>query len=253
MAASASRSAGPVAPGDIENLVAANRILAAQGVLDAFGHVSIRHPTGADRYLLSRNLAPELVTAADIVEYDLDSEPVAANAPKGFLERYIHGEIYRRRPDVMAVVHTHSPTVVPFGITTHPLRPVYHMSAFLWRGVPVFDIARESGRATDILIREPGLGRMLANVLGDRPAALMRGHGNVVVGPALQTAVFRAVYAEINARLQLQAMTLGGPITFLDPQEAMLAEVSIDSQIERPWQLWKQKALKEMLGDEARP
>src|SRR5262249_8445650 len=145
---------GAVPAADIEDLVAASRILAQQGVLDAFGHVSIRHPGRPDRYLLSRNLAPELVTAVDIVEYDLNSEATAANAPKGFLERYIHGEIYKRRPDVNAVVHTHSPSVVPFGITTHPLRPVYHMSAFMWPGVPVFDVARESGRMTDILIRE---------------------------------------------------------------------------------------------------
>lgn len=243
MAGSASRSAGPGLTGSIEDLVAASRILAAQGVLDAFGHVSIRHPERPDRYLLSRNLAPELVTAADIVEYDLDSEPAEPAAPRGFLERYIHGEIYKHRADVAAVVHTHSPSVVPFGITTHPLRPVYHMSAFMWPGVPVFDIARSSGRMTDILIREPELGRLLAGVLADKPMALMRGHGNVVVGPDVKTAVYRAVYTEINARLQLQAMTMGGPITYLDPQEARLAEIAIDGQIDRPWQLWKQKAL----------
>lgn len=237
------RSAGPVAPGLIEDLVAASRILAQHGVLDAFGHVSMRHPADPKRYLLSRNLAPELVTAADIVEYDLDSEPVQPDAPKGFLERYIHGEIYKRRADVMAVVHTHSPSVVPFGITTHPLRPVYHMSAFMWPGVPVFDIARESGRMTDILIREPGLGQLLAGVLGDKPMALMRGHGNVVVGPDIKSAVYRAVYTEINARLQLQAMMAGGPITFLHPEEARLAEVAIDGQLDRPWQLWKKKVL----------
>lgn len=235
------RSAGPVPRAVLEDLVAASLILAQHGVLDAFGHVSIRHPAAPDRYLLARNVAPELTTVADIVEYDLDSEPVDPAAPRGFLERCIHGEIYRARADVGCVIHSHSPSVVPFGVTTAALRPIYHMSGFLGRGVPVYDIRRESGRHTDMLIREPALGRQLAGVLGDRPMALMRGHGNVVVAADVKLATYRAIYTEINARLQLQAMLAGGPIEFLSAEEAQLAEAAIDGQIHRPWDLWRAK------------
>lgn len=235
------KSAGPIGREQMEDLVAASLILAQHGVLDAFGHVSIRHPADPSRYLLSRNLAPELVTSADIVEYDLDSEPVDANAPRGFLERYIHGEIYKSRPDVHSVIHTHSPSVVPFGVTRTLMQPIYHMSGFLGRGVPVYDIRKESGRQTDILIREPIFGEQLARVLGDKPMALMRGHGNVVVAQDVKVATYRAVYTEMNARLQLQAMMAGGPIEFLSKEEAFLTEATIEGQIHRPWDLWKAK------------
>lgn len=235
------KSAGPIGREQMEDLVAASLILAQHGVLDAFGHVSIRHPSDPSRYLLSRNLAPELVTSADIVEYDLDSEPVDANAPRGFLERYIHGEIYKSRPDVHSVIHTHSPSVVPFGVTKTLMQPIYHMSGFLGRGVPVYDIRKESGRQTDILIREPIFGEQLARVLGDKPMALMRGHGNVVVAQDVKVATYRAVYTEMNARLQLQAMMAGGPIEFLSKEEAFLTEATIEGQIHRPWDLWKAK------------
>ncbi len=239
--AGAKKSAGPISREQMEDLVASSLILAQHGVLDAFGHVSIRHPADPNRYLLSRNLAPELVTSADIVEYDLDSEPVDANAPRGFLERYIHGEIYKSRPDVHSVIHTHSPSVVPFGVTKTLMQPIYHMSGFLGRGVPVYDIRKESGRQTDILIREPIFGEQLARVLGDKPMALMRGHGNVVVAQDVKVATYRAVYTEMNARLQLQAMMAGGPIEFLSKEEAFLTEATIEGQIHRPWDLWKAK------------
>jgi ribulose-5-phosphate 4-epimerase/fuculose-1-phosphate aldolase len=235
------KSAGPISKELMEDLVASSRILAQHGVLDAFGHVSIRHPADPNRYLLSRNLAPELVTDADIVEYDLDSEPIDPGAPRGFLERYIHGEIYKARADVHSVIHTHSPSVVPFGITKTTMQPVYHMSGFLGRGVPVYDIRKESGKHTDILIREPVFGQQLARVLADKPMALMRGHGNVVVAQDVKVATYRAVYTEMNARLQLQAIMCGGPIEFLSPEEALLTEATIEGQIHRPWDLWKSK------------
>ena len=237
------KSAGPIPKEMLEDLVAGSLILAQHGVLDAFGHVSVRHPADPGRYLLSRNLAPELVTCADIVEYDLDSEPVDPKAPRGFLERYIHGEIYKARPDVGAVIHTHSPSVVPFGVTKAAMQPVYHMSGFIGRGVPVYDIRKESGRMTDILVREPGHGRDLARVLADKPMALMRGHGNVVVAPDVKVAVYRAVYAEMNARLQMHAIMCGGAIEFLSPEEALLTEATIEGQIHRPWDLWKAKVV----------
>ena len=236
-------SAGPPAAQLIEDLVAANRILADQGVLDGYGHVSARHPRAADRYLMARAVAPELVTAADIMEYDLDSVPVDARGRATYLERFIHGEIYRVRPDVHAVVHSHSPSVIPFGVTGAALRPLYHMSAFLVGGVPVYDIRQASGAMTDMLVRSAALGQSLARVLGPAPVALMRGHGVVVVGASLPAAVFRSVYTEVNARLQAQAMALGGPVAYLDPEEAKRAEASIAGTIPRPWELWKKKAL----------
>src|SRR5712691_7386943 len=222
-AQSAPASAGPVDPALIDDLVAANRILVDQGVLDGYGHVSVRHPADPQRYLMSRSIAPELVTAADVMEYDLDSNPVDARGRATYLERFIHGEVYRARPDVKAVVHDHSPSVIPFGVSTAPLRPLYHMSAFLGGGVPVFDIKTAAGESTDMLVRNPALGRALAQTLGARPVALMRGHGAVVVGPSVQVAVFRSIYTEMNAKLQAQAMALGGPVTYLDPDEAKKA------------------------------
>jgi ribulose-5-phosphate 4-epimerase/fuculose-1-phosphate aldolase len=173
-AQTAPASAGPADPKLIEDLVAANRILADQGVVDGYGHVSVRHPADPQRYLMSRSIAPEMVTASDVMEYDLDSNPVDARGRASYLERFIHGEIYRARPDVTAVVHNHSPSVIPFGVSTAPLRPLYHMSAFLGGGVPVFDIKTAAGQATDMLVRTPALGRALAQTLGPRPVALMR-------------------------------------------------------------------------------
>jgi HCOMODA/2-hydroxy-3-carboxy-muconic semialdehyde decarboxylase len=235
--------AGPVDPTLLDDLVAANRILADQGVVDGYGHVSVRHPADPQRYLMSRSIAPELVTAADVMEYDLDSTAVEPRGRTSYLERFIHGEIYRARPDVSAVVHNHSPSVIPFGVTRVPLKPLYHMSAFLGGGVPVFDIKAAAGQPTDMLVRTPALGRALAQTLGERPVALMRGHGAVVVGDSLPRVVFRSVYTEVNARLQAQAMALGGPVTYLDDEEARRADASVGGTIPRPWELWKKKAL----------
>jgi HCOMODA/2-hydroxy-3-carboxy-muconic semialdehyde decarboxylase len=242
-AQAAPASAGPADPKLIEDLVAANRILVDQGVVDGYGHVSVRHDRTADRYLMSRSIAPELVTAADIMEYDLDSVAVDPQGRVTYLERFIHGEIYRVRPDVRAIVHNHSPSVIPFGVTGAPLRPLYHMSAFLWPGVPVFEIRSAGGPGTDMLIRNPALGQALARALGAGPVALMRGHGAVVVAGGLPEVVFRSVYTEVNARLQAQAMALGGPVTYLDPEEAKKAQASVAGTISRPWELWKRKAL----------
>src|SRR5262245_32612835 len=177
-------SGGPVDPALIEDLVAASRILAAEGVLDGYGHVSMRHPGHAERYLMSRSLAPALVTADDIMELDLESNPVDARGRTMFRERFIHGMIFNARPDVMAVVHSHSPAVIPFGITQVPMQPTFHMAAFLYRQPPVFEI-RDVAGWTNMLITSNQLGAALADTLGDNPVALMRGHGNVVVGPSL--------------------------------------------------------------------
>ena len=238
-----SASAGPPDPQLLEDLVAANRILVDQGVLDGYGHVSARHDRDAGRFLMSRSLAPELVTAADVLEYGLDSEPGAAGGRTSYLERFIHGEIYRARPDVRAIVHSHSPSVIPFGVTGAPLRPLYHMSAFLAGGVPVWDIRAAAGDS-DMLVRTPALGRSLAQALGARPVVLMRGHGAVVVGASLPQVVFRSVYTEVNARLQAQAIALGGGnVTYLSAEEAARAESAVAGTLGRPWELWKRKIL----------
>jgi HCOMODA/2-hydroxy-3-carboxy-muconic semialdehyde decarboxylase len=237
------QSGGPVEGVVLEDLVAANRILVDQGVLDGFGHVSIRHPKNPNRYLMARNIAPELVTAADILEYDLDSNPIDATGQRVFLERFIHGEVYKARPDVQAVIHSHSPSVIPFGISSHPLKPVFHMSGFLAVGVPVWEVREAASGPSNMLVSSIALGKHLATKLGDRPVVLMRGHGNVVVGPNLKFAVYRAVYTEVNARLQLQAQGLGGPLNFLTLDEGKLADETIMTQIERPWQLWRKRAL----------
>jgi len=238
-------SGGPVDPALIDDLVAAGRILAAEGVLDGLGHVSIRHPSNPSRYLIARSVAPALVTAADIMEYDLDSTPVDQRGRTMFIERFIHGEVYKARPDVRAVIHSHSPTVIPFSISRTPLRPVFNGAAFLSPSAPVFEIRRAAGM-TDGLIRDGALGKALADVLGDRAVALMRGHGNVVVGSAVQVAVYRAIYTELNARLQLQALTLAAPLVYLAPEEAdkINARSGPDAPgVVRSWELWKRKAL----------
>ena len=226
----------------IDDLVAANRILVDQGVLDGYGHVSVRDPDDHSRYLMSRSLAPELVTAADVLAHDLDGAAPDARGAALYLERFMHGEIYRARPDVNAVVHSHAPSLVPFGVTGVPLRPLYHMSAFLAGGVPVFDIRAVAG-ASDMLVRTPALGRALAQTLGTHAVALMRGHGAVIVGPDLPHAVFRSVYTEVNARLQAQAMALRRDVKYLDAEEARRAEAALDGTLGRPWDLWRRKAL----------
>ena len=241
-------SAGAPAPGLIEDLVAANRILADQGVLDGYGHVSARHDRDPDRYLLSRSLAPELVTAGDIMEYDLDSRPVDARGRTAYLERFIHGEVYRARPDVKAIVHHHAPSVIPFGTSTVPLRPLYHMAAFLGGGVPVFDIRAAAGGPTDMLVSSAALGQALGGALGEHPAVLMRGHGAVVVGASLPQAVARSVYMEIDARLAAQAIALGGEVRYLDAEEARRAQAAVEATFGRPWELWKRKAMARCAG-----
>jgi ribulose-5-phosphate 4-epimerase/fuculose-1-phosphate aldolase len=226
----------------IEDLVAASRVLAQHEVLDAYGHVSARSDKSPAHFIMSRSLAPALVTAKDLMEHDADSE-IVKDKRKGFLERYIHGEIYRARPEVMAVVHSHSASVIPFGVTRTKLRPVYHMGSFLWSGTPVFDI-RKVREENDLLIRDRPLGKALAGTLGGCNCVLMRGHGMTVIGDSVPEAVFRAIYTEMNARLQLQATQLEGPIEFLSDEEGRRSTVANRGTLERPWELWKRSALR---------
>jgi HCOMODA/2-hydroxy-3-carboxy-muconic semialdehyde decarboxylase len=227
--------------GQIDDLVSANHILYLEGVVDGFGHVSVRDEKNPERFLLARSIAPASVTASDIMAFGLDGEPLDARGRKPYLERYIHSEIYRARPDVSAIVHSHSPSLIPFGVTGTQLKPLYHMSAFLGAGAPVFEIREAGGPATDMLIRDRKLGAALAKSLGPAAFALMRGHGSVAVGKTLKQVVYRAVYAEVNARLQSEAMRLG-EVTYLNDAEAAGATRANDEVIDRPWDLWKIKA-----------
>jgi ribulose-5-phosphate 4-epimerase/fuculose-1-phosphate aldolase len=212
-------------------------------VVDGFGHVSVRHERDPGRFLLARSMAPGLVSARDIISYDLDGNAPRGEKRKAYLERFIHGEIYRARPDVMAVVHNHSPCVVPFGVVSGaPLRPICHMSGFLHPQAPVFEIREAGGPATDMLIRDKALGAALARSLGKHAVVLMRGHGCTVVGSSLRQVVFRAIYTEVNARLQADAIRLGPAITFLSAEEAANASAMNDAVLERPWELWRMAA-----------
>ena len=231
----------------VQDLVDANRILYDQGVVDAFGHVSMRHDGDASRFLMSRSLAPARVTLADIVELAVDSgEALVPDAPRLYLERYIHSEIYKARPDVMAVVHNHAPAVLPFTVARGvPLRPVCHMCGFLVSagrdGPAVFEIRDHAGDASDLLIRNRALGAALAATLGQDRVVLMRGHGCTVVAPSVRVAVYRAVYTELNARLLQQALALG-EVNALTVAEAEATRATNEAQVDRPWGLWQAQA-----------
>jgi HCOMODA/2-hydroxy-3-carboxy-muconic semialdehyde decarboxylase len=227
----------------IDDLVVANRILFHQGVLDGFGHVSARDDGDAEPFLLARSMASGLVEPSDIMRFDLDGAPIDAQGRAVFLERFIHSAIYRARPDVQAVIHSHSPNLVPFGVTPVALRPLYHMTGFLGDGIPVFEIRAVAGEDTNLLITDGKLGSALAATLGAGPAALMRGHGSVAVGNGLRQAVYRAVYMEMNARLQSEAMRLGA-VNYLTSGEARAGAAVNDRMLERPWELWKREAMR---------
>jgi ribulose-5-phosphate 4-epimerase/fuculose-1-phosphate aldolase len=226
-------------PALVEKLAIANRILFDQGVVDGFGHISVRHDKSPDHFLLSCNRAPGLVRPEDILSYDLNGDLAVPSDKRSYLERFIHSEIYRVRPDVVSVVHSHSPSVIPFGVTGQRLRPVFHMSGFLGSGSSLFEI-RDAGGNTDMLIRDCGLGKALAKSLGQHNCVLMRGHGSTTVAPSIELAVYRAIYAEVNAKLQLQAAALG-PINFLTEEEAALAAATTEGQVVRAWDLWRER------------
>jgi ribulose-5-phosphate 4-epimerase/fuculose-1-phosphate aldolase len=226
-----------VDPTILPDLVLANRILCMLGVLDSHGHVSARDPKYPNHFFLSRSLAPALVTADDIMAYDLDARPVEQRGRGMYSERFIHGEIYRARAEVYSVVHSHSPTVIPFSISKTALKPVFHMASFMPQAVPVFEM-RETAGMTDLLIKTSELGKALARKLGSDTVALLRGHGNVVVGPDVRYAAFRAYQTEINARLQLQALTLEGPLTFIAAEESAKIFGGAGIPPDRAWEMW---------------
>ncbi|HEY0523010.1 MAG TPA: class II aldolase/adducin family protein [Stellaceae bacterium] len=234
---------GPAAaPELVKELVSANHILFDQGVVDAFGHVSVRHDKRPDRFLLARNMAPGQVTADDIVEFTLDGEPVNANGRRVYLERFIHGEIYRAHPHVVSVVHSHSHAIVPLSVVKGVrLRALFHMAGFIGEGAPVFEIRDVGGNGTDLLISDNRLGQALAKCFGPSEIVLMRGHGSTVIGGSIRQAVYRAVYAEINARYQIEAMRMGD-VTYLTAEEGRACVANVEAQVQRPWDLWKRQA-----------
>jgi HCOMODA/2-hydroxy-3-carboxy-muconic semialdehyde decarboxylase len=223
-----------------EELVLANHILFQQGVVDAYGHVSARSPDDPSRFLLTCAVAPALATADDVLTFDLEGNARDAAGRELYSERFIHAAIYASRPDVHGIVHSHSPSIIPFTITDVPLRPVWHMSSFLGNGAARFDTQDVAGD-TDLLIKTLELGRALTSALGEKPVALMRGHGSVVVGRTVREAVYRAVYTEQNARLQAQAMLLGR-VTYLTEGEAKLMDAYMKPDVRRPWELWAREA-----------
>jgi len=233
----------PLAPNLVEDLIAANKVLYKYQIVDGFGHISVRHDADPNCYVMARHLAPALVTASDLVTFDLDSKPVVDIGQRYYSERFIHGEIYKRRPDVMSVVHSHAAPLLPFANTKQKLRPMYHMSGFLGEGAPVFDIRKKAG-ITNMLVRTSELGANLAEELGDAVVILMRGHGATMVGATIPAAVYRAIYMAQNAAIQLDAIKLGGDdVMYLDPAEAEAYEKYSGEVMHRPWNLWKAEAL----------
>ena len=216
----------------------ASHILYDQGIVDGFGHVSQRDPGNPDQFLLSRNMAPALVRPADVLSFNLQGEASLADGSRLFVERFIHAAIYRLRPDVNAVVHSHVPAILPFGtVPGTELCPICHMSGFIRRGTPIHDIRDDLGPGSDMLIRSLALGESLARALGDHPLVLMRGHGMTVVGNSLEQAVYRAIYTAVNARIQLAASECGTP-EFLTELEAETSDAANQSQLGRAWEFW---------------
>jgi ribulose-5-phosphate 4-epimerase/fuculose-1-phosphate aldolase len=234
----------------LDDLVVANRILANENILDGLGHVSVRSLTNPNHFFQSRDLAPGLVTAADILEYDLDGTPVNPKGPASVRERFIHGAIYKARPNVKSVVHSHMPSVLPFTDVTTPLRPMYHMAAFLVPGVPLFEIRNVQGHV-GMLVDDNASGDALAKTLGDKTVALLRGHGAAIVGSSIPDAVSNAIFLDVNARVQSQAVALGGNIHYLTqadlapptPNQQPSAVPGSQGYYPRSWPIWKAKAM----------
>jgi ribulose-5-phosphate 4-epimerase/fuculose-1-phosphate aldolase len=236
----------------LDDLVVANRILANENILDGLGHVSVRSLQRPDRFFLSRDLAPGLVTTGDLVEYDLEGNPVNARAPQGYRERFLHGAIYKARPDVNSIVHSHMPSVLPFTDVTTPLRPMYHMASFLLQGAPLFEVRSVQGQV-GMLIDNNKVGAALAQTLGNRTIALIRGHGVAIVGTTIPDAVQNSIFLDVNARVQSQAVALGGNISYMTPADVAGGNPNpqppsppgTPGYYPRSWGIWKSKALGE--------
>jgi HCOMODA/2-hydroxy-3-carboxy-muconic semialdehyde decarboxylase len=236
----------PVDQALLDDLVAANHILYTKNIVDGLGHVSARHDKDPNLYVLAAEKAPGLVEREDLAIYDLDSNAQTLRDRRPYNERFIHGEIYKARPDVKSVIHCHTPSLVTFCVCQVPLRPLYHMSGFLVCGVARFEIREFAKEATDMLVSSPQLGASLAKVLADKQIVLMRGHGATMAGQSVKHAVYRAIYAALNAIMQMDAMRMG-EITFLSDEEAMKGMDINDRFVERSWALWKLEAAQKPL------
>ena len=225
----------------LEELVTANRILAREEVVDSFGHFSVRHPDRPDRFLLSRARAPDCIEVGDIMEFTHEGEPINPGDRKPYLERFIHGAMYEARSDVNAVVHNHSASVIPFGVTGTKLKPLLHMCASIGHHVPIWDSQTRFGDTT-LLVENMDMGRDLATALGPGRTALMRGHGAVVVAPTLRHAVFISVYLEVAAKLQMQAMPLGSVKYLTDGEVDKIINRTGPYTIDRAWENWCRRA-----------
>jgi len=226
----------------LRDLVTANRILAREGVLDGFGHVSIRHPSNRKRYFLSRSRSPELVTRDDLMEFTLDNEPIDQRGRAMYAERPIHGCLYQMRPEVNAVCHNHANSLIPFGVTGMQLRPIFHMASVIGPNVPIWDIRKEFGD-TNLLVTDKMQGKSLARSLKKGRVALMRGHGSVVTGTSLRETVFTAIYLQINADLQMKSQGMGD-VDFLSAGEIDRASKLLfqDLSQDRAWDYWSSRA-----------
>jgi HCOMODA/2-hydroxy-3-carboxy-muconic semialdehyde decarboxylase len=233
----------------LEEIVTANRILAHEGVVDSFGHVSARHPDNPNHFLLSRARAPERIEVDDIMEFTLTGEPVNPRGRAPYLERFIHGGLYEARPDVHGVVHNHSPSVIPFGITGKTLKPLLHMCANIGHEVPTWDSHDKFGD-TALLVESVEMGRDLARAVGEGPSILMRGHGATVAAPNVRHAVFISIYLEVNAKLQMQAMAMGD-IKFLTAGEVdKVISRTGPYTLNRAWENWCRRADRPFVSEE---
>ena len=226
----------------MRNVVIANRILARENVVDAYGHVSMRNPKDPEKYLMSRSRSPELVTLEDIIEFTLDGEAINDDRTP-YAERHIHGAIYEARPDIQSVVHNHSHAVIPFGVTPVPLRPVAHVGASIGQELPIWDIRKKFGQ-TNLLVVNMEQGRDLAKELADNKVVLMRGHGCAVVGTSVEGAVMTSIYLQVNAQLLQDTLNMSSEVEYLSEQEIELcAETFLsDFSIKRAWEYFQRRA-----------
>lgn len=228
----------------IRDLVTANRILGHEGVVDAFGHISIRHPERPDRYFLARSRSPSLIEDADILEFDLDSNPLDQRGRIIYAERFIHGAIYRDRADVMSVCHSHAHSMIPFTVTDTPIRPLWVLAASLGGEVPIWDIRDDFPEDDEIMVMHDAAGSALSKRLGRRTACLMRGHGAVVATFDVKMTVLASIALMQNAEMEMGARILGGKVRYLSEAEStkLLKNMSMPRGLHRAWEYWAIRA-----------
>ena len=229
----------------VEELVLANHILYDQNAVDGYGHISVRNPTNPNTFFLARSVAPSVVKVEDIMEFDMNGKALNGDSRVAYGERYIHSGVLKNRPDINSVIHGHAAPILPYGLTGTTLKPVYHMSAFLGEGAPVFEIRNfaKPNPDTDMFVSNGDLGDALSKTMGLQYFVLMRGHGYAAGADSIKKAVFRTIYAIQNASIQSEAMKMG-KVQYLTPGEAVTAQETIEKTIGRPWQLWSERVKK---------